>query len=134
MRSRRPARPAATDVTGFTPVTASPRSHPTALAIAPRRRYLPSFACIGKARLTGPPVESGCPKLQGRRRPMARVNPGEFIKQVRTETGKVSWPTRKETVTTGIMVLIMTSLLGIFFFGVDSAFAALVSTLLGLLR
>jgi len=64
---------------------------------------------------------------------MARVNPGEFLRQVRTETGKVSWPTRKETVTTAIMVLIMTSLLGIFFFGVDSAFAALVSSLLGLL-
>jgi preprotein translocase subunit SecE len=64
---------------------------------------------------------------------VARVNPGEFLRQVRAETGKVSWPTRKETVTTGIMVLIMTSLLGIFFFGVDSAFAALVSALLGLL-
>ncbi len=64
---------------------------------------------------------------------MARVNPGEFLRQVRTETGKVSWPTRKETVTTGIMVLIMTSLLGIFFFGVDSAFSLLVKTLLGLI-
>jgi len=64
---------------------------------------------------------------------VARVNPGEFLRQVRAETGKVTWPTRKETVTTGIMVLIMTSLLGIFFFGVDSAFAALVSSLLGLL-
>ncbi|HEU0135591.1 MAG TPA: preprotein translocase subunit SecE [Allosphingosinicella sp.] len=64
---------------------------------------------------------------------MARVNPGEFIRQVRVETGKVSWPTRKETVTTGIMVLIMTAVLGIFFFAVDSAFAALVSSLLGLL-
>lgn len=64
---------------------------------------------------------------------MARVNPGEFLNQVKIETGKVSWPTRKETVTTGIMVLIMTTLLGIFFFGVDSAFAALVSALLGLI-
>lgn len=64
---------------------------------------------------------------------MARVNPGEFLNQVKIETGKVSWPTRKETVTTGIMVLIMTTLLGAFFFGVDSAFAALVSFLLGLL-
>lgn len=64
---------------------------------------------------------------------MARVNPGEFLRQVRAETGKVSWPTRKETVTTGIMVLIMTALLGIFFFAVDSAFAAIVSSLLGLI-
>ena len=64
---------------------------------------------------------------------MARVNPGEFLRQVRSETAKVSWPTRKETVTTGIMVLIMTTLLGIFFFGVDSAFAAIVTALLGLI-
>ncbi len=64
---------------------------------------------------------------------MARVNPGDFLRQVKVETGKISWPTRKETVTTGIMVLIMTTLLGIFFFGVDSAFAAIVSSLLGLI-
>jgi preprotein translocase subunit SecE len=64
---------------------------------------------------------------------MARVNPGEFLRQVRSETGKVSWPTRKETITTGIMVLIMTTLLGIFFFGVDSLFALIVRTLLGLI-
>jgi preprotein translocase subunit SecE len=64
---------------------------------------------------------------------VARVNPGEFLRQVRAETGKVSWPTRKETVTTAIMVLIMTTLLGLFFFAVDNAFAAIVSSLLGLL-
>jgi len=64
---------------------------------------------------------------------VARVNPGEFLRQVRAETGKVSWPTRKETVTTGIMVLIMTTLLGIFFFIVDYAFSTIVSSLLGLL-
>ncbi|MEA3065639.1 MAG: preprotein translocase subunit SecE [Sphingomonadales bacterium] len=65
---------------------------------------------------------------------MARVNPGEFLRQVRSETGKIAWPTRRETVTTGIMVLIMTSLLGIFFFGIDSAFHAIVYGLLGLIR
>ena len=64
---------------------------------------------------------------------MARANPGEFLRQVKQETAKVVWPTRKETVTTGIMVLIMTTLLGIFFFGVDSAFAAIVKALLSLL-
>ena len=63
---------------------------------------------------------------------MAKVNPGEFLRQVRTETAKVVWPTRKETITTGIMVLIMTTLLGLFFFGVDSAFSAIVKALLGL--
>jgi preprotein translocase subunit SecE len=63
---------------------------------------------------------------------VARVNPGEFLRQVRTETGKVVWPTRRETLMTGLMVVIMTTLLALFFFGVDSAFSALVQALLGL--
>ena len=64
---------------------------------------------------------------------MARTSPGEFIRQVRAETAKVHWPSRKETVTTAIMVMIMTSLLAIFFFGVDAFFSTLVRFLLGLL-
>ena len=63
---------------------------------------------------------------------MAKVSIGEFARQVKAETAKVVWPTRKETVTTAIMVLIMTTLLGLFFFGVDSAFGALVQALLRL--
>ena len=64
---------------------------------------------------------------------MARTSPGEFIRQVRAETSKVHWPTRKETIATAIMVLIMTSLLAIFFFGVDAFFATIVRFLLGFL-
>ena len=64
---------------------------------------------------------------------MARTSPGEFIRQVRAETAKVHWPTRKETIATAIMVLIMTMLLALFFFGVDAFFATLVKFLLGFL-
>ena len=64
---------------------------------------------------------------------MAKVSIGEFARQVKAETAKVVWPTRQETITTAIMVVIMTSLLGLFFFGVDSAFSAIVQQLLGLL-
>jgi preprotein translocase subunit SecE len=53
---------------------------------------------------------------------VARVSPGEFIRQVRAETSKVYWPSRKETIATGIMVLIMSTILSFFFFGVDAAF------------
>lgn len=60
-------------------------------------------------------------------------NPGKFLREVRTESAKIVWPTRRETVMTGVMVVIMTSLLAIFFFGVDSAFSAIVKALLGLL-
>ena len=59
-------------------------------------------------------------------------NPGKFLREVRTESAKIVWPTRKETLMTGLMVVIMTSLLAIFFFAVDSAFSALVHFLLGL--
>jgi preprotein translocase subunit SecE len=64
---------------------------------------------------------------------VARVSPGEFIRQVRVETGKVHWPTRKETVATGIMVMIMTLILAFFFFGVDAFFSTIVRKLLSLL-
>ena len=64
---------------------------------------------------------------------MAKVTPGEFVNQVRSEASKVVWPTRKETITTGIMVMIMTSLLAIFFLGVDAFFSTIVKFLLGLL-
>ena len=64
---------------------------------------------------------------------MAKTSPGEFVNQVRSEASKVVWPTRKETVTTGIMVMIMTSLLAVFFLGVDAFFSTVVNFLLGLL-
>ena len=61
---------------------------------------------------------------------MAKVTPGEFIRQVRAEAAKVVWPTRQETVRTTIMVIIMTSLLALFFFATDSLFSAIVRFLL----
>ena len=64
---------------------------------------------------------------------MAKVSPGEYIRQVRAEGSKVVWPTMKETRTTAIMVLIMTAMLAVFFFVIDSGFSAIVKWLLSLL-
>ncbi|HEY8435061.1 MAG TPA: preprotein translocase subunit SecE [Sphingomicrobium sp.] len=64
---------------------------------------------------------------------MAKTSPGEFIRQVRVETAKVVWPTRKETVATAIMVMIMTALLAFFFFGTDAVFSTVVRHLLSFL-
>ena len=64
---------------------------------------------------------------------LAKTSPGEFIRQVRSEASKVVWPTWAETVRTAIMVLLMTAMLALFFFGVDSFFSAIVKFLLGLL-
>ncbi len=61
---------------------------------------------------------------------MAKTSPGEFVRQVRVETAKVSWPTRRETITTTIMVLIMTTVLSLFFLGVDQVLGRFVKLLL----
>ena len=63
---------------------------------------------------------------------MAKVNPGEFMRQVQAEGRKVVWPSRQETVTTAIMVGIMMVLLAVFFLGVDTIFGWLVRELLTL--
>jgi preprotein translocase subunit SecE len=48
-----------------------------------------------------------------------KVSPGEFIRQVRQEAAKVTWPTRKETLITTAMVFTMSILAAVFFFVVD---------------
>lgn len=49
-----------------------------------------------------------------------RVNPFQFLQQVRAEIAKVVWPTRRETMLTTIMVLIMAALTSLFFFMIDT--------------
>lgn len=61
-----------------------------------------------------------------------KTSPLEFINQVKAETRKVIWPTRRETVMTGVMVMIMTGLLAVFFFGIDTMFEAIIKVLLKL--
>ena len=63
---------------------------------------------------------------------MAKTSPGEFIRQVRSEAGKVVWPTRQETVRTAIFVAIMMTILAVFFLGIDTLFGAVVAWLLKL--
>ena len=47
------------------------------------------------------------------------TNIGEFFQQVRQEAGKVTWPTRKETMITTVMVMIMVALAAVFFLAAD---------------
>jgi preprotein translocase subunit SecE len=63
---------------------------------------------------------------------MARPTPAQFIRQVRLETAKVTWPSRKETVITTIMVFIMVIFASIFLFIVDQVVGFLVRTILGM--
>jgi preprotein translocase subunit SecE len=64
---------------------------------------------------------------------VARVSPGAFISQVKVEAAKIVWPNRKQTVMTALKVVIMTSILAVFFFVVDTLFGAIVHKLLSLL-
>ena len=62
---------------------------------------------------------------------MAGMNPAKFIREVRTEVGKVTWPTRRETMITTIMVFVMVALASIFFFMADLIIRYAVTFLLG---
>jgi preprotein translocase subunit SecE len=63
---------------------------------------------------------------------MAKTSPIQFARQVRQETAKVTWPTRRETVVSTIMVFVMATVAAIFFFTADQLLALLVRTVLGL--
>ena len=59
------------------------------------------------------------------------ANPFEFIQDVRTEAGMVTWPSRRETTITTGMVLIMVVLAAVFFVAVDEIIHFVVSLVLG---
>lgn len=65
---------------------------------------------------------------------MAKTSIGEFVNQVKSEATKIVWPSSRETVQTTIMVLIMTTILALFFVGVDTVFNAAVGWLTSLAR
>jgi preprotein translocase subunit SecE len=51
---------------------------------------------------------------------MAKISPVEFIQEVREETNKITWPSRREVMVSTIMVLIMVTAASLFFLGVDA--------------
>jgi preprotein translocase subunit SecE len=63
---------------------------------------------------------------------MAKINLIEFARETRREIAKVTWPTRKETVMTTVMIVIMALLAGVFFLAVDSAMGFTISKILGM--
>ena len=48
------------------------------------------------------------------------INPFKYVQQVRNEVSKIVWPTRKETMTTTVMVFIMSAIIALFFFIIDT--------------
>ncbi len=63
---------------------------------------------------------------------MAKVNPAQFIQQVRAETAKVVWPQRRETLLTTAMVFVMAALAATFFFLVDQLLSLGIDAVLNL--
>tara|TARA_Y100001934_G_C12287851_1_gene743239 strand:- start:1265 stop:1462 length:198 start_codon:yes stop_codon:yes gene_type:complete len=63
---------------------------------------------------------------------MARTNPGEFVQQVRREMAKVTWPSRRETMVTTLMVFIFVAIASVFFMIVDWFLSNGVKLILGI--
>ena len=65
---------------------------------------------------------------------MAEFNPAKFIREVRQEMNKVTWPTRQETTISTVMVLVLGLISALFFLLVDGVLAAAIQWILGLGR
>ncbi len=63
---------------------------------------------------------------------MVKINLAEFVQQVRQETSRVTWPSRKETMVTTAMVFVMVFIAAAFFFVVDQALSYGVRLVFGL--
>ena len=63
---------------------------------------------------------------------MAKVSPFKFIQEVRAETQKVTWPSRRETGITTAMVFVMVAIASVFFLLADQLMAFVVTFVLGI--
>lgn len=63
---------------------------------------------------------------------MAKTTPAQFIREVRQELSKVSWPGRKETILTTVMVFIVTIIAAIFFLVSDAVLSHVIDWVLKL--
>ena len=63
---------------------------------------------------------------------MAKISPFKFLQEVRTEADKVTWPTRRETLITTIMVFVMVALSSILFLVADQVIRIVITFILGI--
>ncbi len=59
-------------------------------------------------------------------------SPFKFLQEVRSETSKVVWPTRRETMITTVMVFVLVAVASIFFFVTDQVIRMLITFVLGI--
>jgi preprotein translocase subunit SecE len=60
------------------------------------------------------------------------TSPFKFLQEVRSETAKVTWPSRRETTITTIMVFVMVAAASVFFFAADQIIRYLITLVLGI--
>lgn len=65
---------------------------------------------------------------------MAKFSPFKFLQEVRAETDKVTWPTRRETAITTAMVFVMVAVSAVFFFLADQAIRVFITSILTMVR
>ncbi|CAL8972438.1 preprotein translocase subunit SecE [Rhodoplanes serenus] len=65
---------------------------------------------------------------------MAKVSPFKFLQEVRSETEKVTWPSRRETAITTVMVFVMSATAAVFFLLADQIIRFGVTLVLGIGR
>ena len=64
--------------------------------------------------------------------PKKRFDPVKFAREVRVEARRITWPSRRETWITTVMVMIMVLVAGVFFLVVDEALSRIIEFLLTL--
>ena len=67
---------------------------------------------------------AACPVRRVQKTIMAKISPLKFMQEVRAETQKVTWPTRRETAITTIMVFVMVLIASVFFLVADRSSAS----------
>jgi preprotein translocase subunit SecE len=72
-------------------------------------------------------IQSGAEAVE-----MARTSPAQFVREVRQELAKVTWPSRRELVITTVSVFVMVIVAAMFFFAVDQVISWLVQLILGI--
>jgi len=63
---------------------------------------------------------------------MAKISPFKFLQEVRSETEKVTWPSRRETLITTIMVFVMVALASVLFLVADQIIRIVITFVLGI--
>jgi preprotein translocase subunit SecE len=80
--------------------------------------------------VVGEPTPHNLRNRDAKQKATEMESPFKFAQEVRSETNKVTWPSRRETMITTIMVFVMVGLASIFFFFADQLIRLVVTTIL----